>query len=200
MNRLGFCIQEFIISGLYIWKTLDILKAGEKRQARRTLWQLFVINIFIVGLDIALLVLEYLGLATIQISFKALAYSVKLKMEFAILSKLVESSNIAQRSFSMSLGNQFAPTNDEPHDDQRMPTSPHFVTSALSQWHDNKKVNGTDHAEYQSFKTTRSQSHQTDRSDTELCRTRGTSRFQSTSTNRSTDPYHEMVRIISKAR
>lgn len=128
LQMTGFCVQEFIISGLYIWKTLDILKAGEKKEARRTLWQLFVINVVIVALDVALLVLEYLGLASIQIAFKPLVYSCKLKMEFAILSKLVESSTFAQRNASTSLGTTFA----GPSMADQSAASQRFITSALT--------------------------------------------------------------------
>lgn len=63
-------------------------------------------------LDVALLVLEYLSLASIEIAFKALVYSVKLKMEFAILNKLVESSSLAQQSFSKSLSNTVTQEDD----------------------------------------------------------------------------------------
>ena len=124
----GFCVQEFIISGLYIWKTLDILKAGEKKDARRTLWQLFAINVVIVALDIALLVLEYLGLASVQIAFKPLVYSCKLKMEFAILSKLVESSTFVQRKASTSLSQTIT---SDPDTKSHVTGPQHFITSAL---------------------------------------------------------------------
>lgn len=84
-----FCIQEFIISGLYIWKTLDILKTafGSKRTF---MWQLFSINIFIVIMDIALLAIEYKSLYLWEQGIKVITYSIKLKLEFAILSQLIE--------------------------------------------------------------------------------------------------------------
>ncbi|KAL6407063.1 hypothetical protein AUP68_09886 [Ilyonectria robusta] len=84
-----FCLQEFILSGLYIWKTLDILRTslGNKR---KIMWHLFVINIIIVMMDIGLLVLEYMGHFHWQQAVKVAFYSVKLKLEFAVLGELVD--------------------------------------------------------------------------------------------------------------
>lgn len=201
LQMTGFCIQEFIISGLYIWKTLDILQAGEKKQAHRTLWQLFVINVVIVALDVALLVLEYLGLASIQIAFKALAYAVKLKMEFAILSKLVESSSLAQRNLSMSLSNAIALDDDHPAGSKgATPSSPQFVASALSQWHRNEKVHRADSAEHHSHDSLRTMSHQTDSSEGHLFGPALTMVRSTTSGRVGSDPYHDMMRIMPSGR
>ncbi|KAJ9605188.1 hypothetical protein H2200_010578 [Cladophialophora chaetospira] len=109
-----FCIQEFIISGIYLWKTLDIVKtqaqtirtssnASEQTKTNRVtrvMTQLFIINIVIVAMDIALLVIEYKDLHIPEVAFKGLCYSVKLKLEFAVLSKLVEVAGI-KRNFSL---------------------------------------------------------------------------------------------------
>ncbi|KAH6955937.1 hypothetical protein BKA56DRAFT_602524 [Ilyonectria sp. MPI-CAGE-AT-0026] len=84
-----FCLQEFTLSGLYIWKTWDILKTafGSKR---RFMWQLFAINILIVVMDIALLAIEYKSLFLWEQGVKVVTYSIKLKLEFAVLSELIE--------------------------------------------------------------------------------------------------------------
>lgn len=84
-----FCLQEFILSGLYIWKTVDILRTslGNKR---KIMWHLFGINIIIVMMDIGLLVLEYMGHFHWQQAIKVAFYSVKLKLEFAVLGELVD--------------------------------------------------------------------------------------------------------------
>ena len=57
---------------------------------KRIMWELLVINVVIIALDIALLVIEYLDLRVVEQTFKGLAYSFKLKMELAILGRLVE--------------------------------------------------------------------------------------------------------------
>ncbi|KAL6411775.1 hypothetical protein AUP68_04152 [Ilyonectria robusta] len=84
-----FCLQEFTLSGLYIWKTWDILKTafGSKR---RFMWQLFAINILIVVMDIALLAIEYKSLFLWEQGVKVITYSIKLKLEFAVLGELIE--------------------------------------------------------------------------------------------------------------
>lgn len=100
IQMTGFTLQEFILSGLYVWKTLDIIRStsntttiggptARKRRTSRIMWQLFSINVFIVFMDIALLVIEYQDRHVFQQALKEVVYSVKLKMEFAILSKLV---------------------------------------------------------------------------------------------------------------
>lgn len=197
LQMTGFCIQEFVISGLYIWKTLDIMQAGEKKQAHRTLWQLFIINVVIVALDVALLVLEYLGLASIQIAFKALAYAVKLKMEFAILSKLVESSSLAQRNLSVSLSSAIVLEDDRPaYSKGATPSSPQFVTSALSQWRRDEKIHCTDYAGHCSHESIRTMSHQTDGSETHLFGPALTTMRSTTSGRGGSNPYHDMIRAI----
>ncbi|KAH7110632.1 hypothetical protein B0J13DRAFT_534496 [Dactylonectria estremocensis] len=83
-----FCVQEFIISGLYIWKTVDILKTAFGN-TRRIIWQLFAINIVIVIMDIALLAIEYKNFYVWQQGCKVVVYSIKLKLEFAVLGQLI---------------------------------------------------------------------------------------------------------------
>ena len=54
IQMTGFCIQEFIISGLYVWKTSKLLKVISKEGIRRVMWQLFTINVVIIILDVSL--------------------------------------------------------------------------------------------------------------------------------------------------
>src|SRR3569833_2443432 len=51
---------------------------------------LVLVNIIIVVLDITILGLEYAGQFQLQTAYKGLVYSVKLKLEFSILTRLVE--------------------------------------------------------------------------------------------------------------
>jgi hypothetical protein len=87
----GFCIQEFIISGLYVYATRQILKPGEtfqKKRFRRVMRHLIYVNILVILMDITLLGTEYANLYDIQITFKGTLYSIKLRLEFAILNQL----------------------------------------------------------------------------------------------------------------
>lgn len=97
-----FFIQELIISSLYIFETLKIMRPEGNirgRASRRTLTHLIYVNTIIVVLDITILGLEYSGLYDIQTVYKGLVYSVKLKLEFSILNRLVE---LTQRKFNSS--------------------------------------------------------------------------------------------------
>ncbi|KAK5076309.1 hypothetical protein LTS08_006939 [Lithohypha guttulata] len=198
LQMTGFCIQEFIISGLYILKTLDILQAGEKKQARRTLWQLFAINVVIVALDVALLVLEYLSLASIQIAFKALAYSVKLKMEFAILGKLVESSSLTQQTLSVSLSNAMSLDDRNPSFGViSNPFSPKFNTSALATWHEKKTTSSLDQSEHQRHESFGTISYQPDTSEARLVNTSSTTARPFASSRKGSDAYHDMIKMMT---
>ncbi|CEL02169.1 hypothetical protein ASPCAL03341 [Aspergillus calidoustus] len=95
MERLQvawFCAQEILISSIYIWETSKLLGLRPEKNTRRTrvLYELLAINFIIIAMDVALLVLEYRGLWFLQTTIKAAVYSIKLKLECAVLRKLVE--------------------------------------------------------------------------------------------------------------
>ncbi|KAL3481420.1 hypothetical protein BJX99DRAFT_243738 [Aspergillus californicus] len=95
MERLQvawFCAQEIFISSIYIWETSRLLHLRPEKNTRRTrvLYELLAINLIIIGMDVALLVLEYRGLWYLQTTVKAAVYSIKLKLECGVLRKLVE--------------------------------------------------------------------------------------------------------------
>jgi hypothetical protein len=82
-------VQELTISGLYIWKTIEFLKTAFGN-TRRILWQLFVINMIICLMDFSLLAIEYKNFYVWQQGLKVVTYSIKLKLEFAVLGELVD--------------------------------------------------------------------------------------------------------------
>ncbi|KAF2476275.1 uncharacterized protein BDR25DRAFT_209990 [Lindgomyces ingoldianus] len=108
IQMIGFCLQEFFLSGLYIWKALDIIRVSERKNSHRLMWQLFSINVIIIILDIGLLTLEFLNQHVLQQTVKGVTYSIKLKLELAVLNKLVELSQFNNRASTMTLGD----TND----------------------------------------------------------------------------------------
>jgi hypothetical protein len=88
-----FFIQELLISGLYIIHTIKILRPEGNirgKASREVMTHLIYVNAIIVFLDLTILGLEYSGLYDIQTAYKGLVYSVKLKLEFSILNRLVE--------------------------------------------------------------------------------------------------------------
>ncbi|PKY05753.1 integral membrane protein [Aspergillus campestris IBT 28561] len=94
MERLQvacFCAQEMFISALYIIETAKLLRLRPARDAyrNRIMYELITINVVIILMDVALLVMQYVGLYILQTTLKAAVYSVKLKLECAVLRKLV---------------------------------------------------------------------------------------------------------------
>lgn len=64
-----------------------MLRASSRSIAR----QLLIINALIILMDVGLLAIEYASLFLLETILKGFTYSVKLKLEFAILSRLVQS-------------------------------------------------------------------------------------------------------------
>ncbi|KAJ6137828.1 hypothetical protein N7471_004314 [Penicillium samsonianum] len=89
IQMTGFCLQEFIISGLYIWETVRMLRLDPDRTKRKIQYQLLIINFIIIILDLGLLVAEYLDFYIMETMLKGAVYSIKLKLEFAVLGKLI---------------------------------------------------------------------------------------------------------------
>ncbi|KAK4953909.1 hypothetical protein LTR10_008513 [Elasticomyces elasticus] len=97
IQRTCFTIQECVLSGLYIWRALHILRTSAAVRGRRQtillMWQLIAINLVILGLDIFVLVEEFAALHAVKQAVKAMTYAIKLKLEFAVLGRLVEVTN-----------------------------------------------------------------------------------------------------------
>jgi hypothetical protein len=89
IQMTGFCLQEFIISGLYIWETVRMIRLDPDDAKRKIQYQLLVINLIIIILDIGLLVAEYMNFYIMETMLKGAVYSIKLKLEFAVLGKLI---------------------------------------------------------------------------------------------------------------
>lgn len=85
----GFFCQEVILSSVYIIETRKILYSSLRPGTRITMRQLVIINFLIIILDLGLLGLEAASLYILETLVKGVVYSIKLKLEFAILGKLV---------------------------------------------------------------------------------------------------------------
>ncbi|KAJ5179557.1 hypothetical protein N7492_002767 [Penicillium capsulatum] len=86
-----FSVQESFISFIYICDTIRMIKLspGEDKKRHKILYELVAVNILAIAMDISLMVLEFLGFYFTQVIFKATVYSIKLKLEFAVLGMLV---------------------------------------------------------------------------------------------------------------
>ena len=109
-----FCIQEFIISGIYVYSTIRLLRPVYHGRTRKVMMQLIWINLIIIGMDVVLLIMEYNGNYEIEATLKAMVYSIKLKLEFAVLNQLM---TLANSSVSNATKLTFA-------EDQEAPAAP----------------------------------------------------------------------------
>lgn len=64
--------------------------SSPQKNSKKVLLHLLIVSIAVIVLDITVIVLEFSGFHIIQISYKELAYSVKLKLEISVLSRLVK--------------------------------------------------------------------------------------------------------------
>jgi hypothetical protein len=106
-----FFIQESIISVIYIYETVRLLApAGEvtRKPIRQLLLHLILVNLVVLLFDITLLGIQYSGHYEIQTTYKAAVYSIKLKIEFSVLNRLV---SVVQNQ-ELSLGNPSSSCNN----------------------------------------------------------------------------------------
>jgi hypothetical protein len=85
-------VQEMIISLIYIVQTVRLLGSdgGQRRESLRKLFRhLILVNIVVLIFDITLLAVQFSGHYEIQTTYKTAVYSVKLKIEFSVLNRLV---------------------------------------------------------------------------------------------------------------
>ncbi|KAH6605031.1 hypothetical protein Trco_006738 [Trichoderma cornu-damae] len=101
-----FFLQELVVSALYIHETSKILRSyrGLVSGANRTtMVHLMLINLVIIALDISILILQYTNHYDLQTAWKPFVYSIKLKMEFSVLNRLVELSQYVRRNRGLAL-------------------------------------------------------------------------------------------------
>jgi hypothetical protein len=108
-QMVGFFLQELILSAIYIREAIRLLKLSEvahddvasfddgtshghlrNAHVRKIMYQLLAVNVIIISMDIALLAVEFANLYLIETTLKGVVYSIKLKLEFAVLGKLVQ--------------------------------------------------------------------------------------------------------------
>lgn len=115
-----FCVQELFISLVYIWETIKLLHPNPGKSSRRSrvIYELLALNLIVILMDIALLVTEYRSHIFDQVALKCFVYSVKLKLEFAVLGKLVTLTTRSHRQpttdemLDIPDSMQFHPTED----------------------------------------------------------------------------------------
>ncbi|KAA8649316.1 hypothetical protein EYZ11_011187 [Aspergillus tanneri] len=94
IQLVWFCLQELLLSALYIRETARMLRLDQSSISRSVLAQLLGINVVIMVLDLSVVAVQYAGYFTLQVTMKSLVYSVKLKLEYVILGRLVDVAHI----------------------------------------------------------------------------------------------------------
>ena len=89
IQLVGFCIQEFIISTVYITSTVRLLGSIYHSMTRKVMVQLLTINCICIGMDIILIGLEFTNNYVGEAAIKPMIYAIKLKLEFAVLNQLM---------------------------------------------------------------------------------------------------------------
>lgn len=93
-----FCVVELFLSGVYIVEAFRGLKpvfAVKGREGRKMLVHLIIVYICVIILIGTLLALDYAHFNFVLMSYNPFVYSIKLKLEFGILTRLV---NLIQSS------------------------------------------------------------------------------------------------------
>jgi hypothetical protein len=89
-----FFVQEAGISLVYIYETVQLSKVlsvmRNRTRSRQLRNHLIAINVCIIILDAGITALQFANQFSLQSAYKTFIYSVKLKMEFTILNRLVE--------------------------------------------------------------------------------------------------------------
>ena len=112
-----FTLQEFVISSTYLWRVRDILTVAAHQRQRRILYELVIINVIIIMTDVVLLTMEYRNAYQVEIVLKGFIYSIKLKLELGVLSKLVRtvSGREFQNGILARVGDNFPLEGDRFH-------------------------------------------------------------------------------------
>ncbi|KAJ5219560.1 hypothetical protein N7468_008764 [Penicillium chermesinum] len=90
VEAVGFCVQDLIICAIYMRESIRALKpvlVVRGREGRRVIIHLLIVNMIVVVLNIALIIVVFMD-SSLTASFKAVVYSIKLKLEFMILTRL----------------------------------------------------------------------------------------------------------------
>lgn len=101
IQMTAFTCQEIFISVVYLIEVRRVLKVIDDGRFRKLMWELVAINVAIIILDAGLLAVEYLSMYQVEVTLKGMVYSIKLKLEFGVLSKLVKIATARQGVYNL---------------------------------------------------------------------------------------------------
>ena len=147
IQLLGFCLQEFAISTIYIVATVRLLGSIYHSMTRKVMAQLLAVNGICIGMDVVLIGLEFTGNYVGEASVKPMIYAIKLKLEFAVLNQLMgltkagftegrhfqgHNSHELQQSRSQGTGNRDIEAGAVPRNRQGTWTTAQAIRGSLS--------------------------------------------------------------------
>jgi hypothetical protein len=113
-----FFVQETILSALYValtWRHLKNFSMFDRddSKGRQVMKHLILANLVVIFLDITLLAIQYANFFYVQGSYKPCVYGVKLRIEFAILNRLIST---IQKPSHHSHSNRSGFKSSKPHE------------------------------------------------------------------------------------
>ena len=85
----GYTLVELILSGIYVWSLLGLLKLKSTIRQRRVMLDLIWVNVIIVLFEILVVILLYLNRVGMCHPIQTFSYALKLKLEFVVLNQLM---------------------------------------------------------------------------------------------------------------
>ncbi|KAI2626733.1 hypothetical protein GGR54DRAFT_629107 [Hypoxylon sp. NC1633] len=89
----AFSAQEILISALYVWGTLQLLRQSLSAKAKSTMAFLIAVQVLVVLADVLVITLDFLEFFTLKAVLHSFVYATKLQVEFVVLN---EFKHIAQ--------------------------------------------------------------------------------------------------------
>ncbi|CZT51936.1 uncharacterized protein RSE6_13163 [Rhynchosporium secalis] len=121
----GFSIQEVVISIIYIWATLRMLKGSFNKKIRNTIIFLILIQIVAILVDVIVIALDYCEYFTLKAALHSFVFAFKLQLEFVILNQfkdVIANGGIAPRGLEAMQAeqkNHLSPTPARPANSPR---------------------------------------------------------------------------------
>ncbi|KAE8155358.1 hypothetical protein BDV25DRAFT_146524 [Aspergillus avenaceus] len=121
IQLVGFSVQEIILSVIYGWAAIEMIRLLPRGRHKGILIQLIIVSLIMIGMDAAVVAIQYAGYFRVHVSVKAMAYSIKLKMEYAILGRLVQVSSVPSVSGLTTTDLSTFVDLSQPHDEPSLP-------------------------------------------------------------------------------
>ena len=99
--QLGYTITESIISGLYIWSLVRLLRLKPNVRRRRVMTDLIYVNVMVIAFDVLQVTLKYANQVGLGQPIQNFSYILRLRLEFIVLNQLmaVAARGIRRRTF-----------------------------------------------------------------------------------------------------